>query len=83
MGAEFGCFRAARSTVAGLDGADRGDAGVVIAANTDAARCCVDCFGIFSWMAFAGMFKDDPWVDDWKRSIEEYRKQVDEDPDAL
>jgi len=35
------------------------------------------------WMAFAGMFKDDPWIDDWKRSIEEYRKQVDEDPDAL
>jgi hypothetical protein len=36
-----------------------------------------------SWMAFAGMFKDDPWIDDWKRSIEEYRKQVDEDPDAF
>jgi predicted RNase H-like HicB family nuclease len=35
------------------------------------------------WMAFAGMFKDDPWIEDWKRSIEEYRKQVDEDPDAL
>jgi hypothetical protein len=35
------------------------------------------------WMEFAGMFKDDPWIDDWKRSVEEYRKQVDEDPDAL
>ena len=34
------------------------------------------------WEAFAGMFKGDPWIDDWKRSIEEYRKQVDEDPDA-
>jgi hypothetical protein len=35
------------------------------------------------WMAFAGIFKDDPWIDDWKKSIEEYRRQVDEDPDAL
>lgn len=35
------------------------------------------------WMEFAGMFKGDPWIEDWKRSIEEYRKQVDEDPDAL
>ena len=35
------------------------------------------------WMEFAGMFKDDPWLDDWKRSIEEYRQKVDDDPDAL
>jgi predicted RNase H-like HicB family nuclease len=35
------------------------------------------------WMEFAGMFKGDPWIDDWKRSIEEYRKQVDEDPNTL
>jgi predicted RNase H-like HicB family nuclease len=35
------------------------------------------------WMELAGMFKDDPWIDDWKRSVEDYRKQVDEDPDAL
>ena len=35
------------------------------------------------WMEFAGMFKDDPWIDDWKRSIEEYRQRVDDDPDAL
>jgi hypothetical protein len=35
------------------------------------------------WMAFAGMFKDDPWIDDWKRAVEEYRRKVDEDPDAL
>jgi hypothetical protein len=34
-------------------------------------------------MEFAGMFKGDPWIEDWKRSIEEYRKQVDEDPDTL
>jgi hypothetical protein len=35
------------------------------------------------WMAFAGMFKGDPWIDDWKRSVKEYRKKIDEDPDAL
>ena len=35
------------------------------------------------WMEFAGMFKDDPWIEDWKRSIEEYRRQVDEDPNTL
>jgi|SRR6516165_115813 len=35
------------------------------------------------WMEFAGMFKDDPWIEDWKRSIEEYRQKVEDDPDAL
>jgi hypothetical protein len=35
------------------------------------------------WMEFAGMFKDDPWIEDWKKSIEEYRQKVDDDPDAL
>jgi len=35
------------------------------------------------WMEFAGMFKDDPWIEDWKRSVQEYRKQVDEDPNTL
>ncbi len=35
------------------------------------------------WMEFAGMFKDDPWIDDWKQSIKEYRQKVDEDQDAL
>jgi hypothetical protein len=35
------------------------------------------------WAAFVGMFKDDPWIDDWKRSVEEYRQKIDEDPDAL
>ncbi len=35
------------------------------------------------WREFAGMFKGDPWIEDWKRSIEEYRKQVDEDPNTL
>ena len=35
------------------------------------------------WMEFAGMFKDDPWIEDWKKSIEEYRQKVEDDPDAL
>ncbi len=35
------------------------------------------------WLEFAGMFKDDPWIDEWKQSIEEYRKSVEDDPDAL
>jgi hypothetical protein len=35
------------------------------------------------WMEFAGMYKDDPWIDDWKRSVEEYRQKVEDDPDAL
>lgn len=35
------------------------------------------------WMEFAGMFKDDPLIDEWKRSIEEYRQKVEDDPNAL
>lgn len=35
------------------------------------------------WLEFAGMFKDDPWIEDWKKSIEEYRQKIDDDPDAL
>jgi hypothetical protein len=35
------------------------------------------------WLPFAGMFKGDPWLKDWKRSVEEYRKKIDEDPNAL
>jgi hypothetical protein len=35
------------------------------------------------WMEFAGMFKGDPWIGDWKQSIEEYRQKVDDDPNAL
>ncbi len=29
------------------------------------------------------MFKDDPWIDEWKKAMGEYRKKVDEDPDYL
>jgi hypothetical protein len=25
------------------------------------------------WAEFAGMFKDDPWIDDWVTSMAEYR----------
>ena len=35
------------------------------------------------WLEFAGMFKGDPWIADWKKSVEEYRKKIDDDPDAL
>ena len=35
------------------------------------------------WREFAGRFKDDPWIQDWKRSIEEYRQKIEDDPDAL
>jgi hypothetical protein len=35
------------------------------------------------WMEFAGMFKGDPWIDDWKNSVDEYRQKVEEDPDSL
>jgi hypothetical protein len=30
---------------------------------------------------FAGMFKDDPRFADWKKSMAEYRRQIDEAPD--
>jgi predicted RNase H-like HicB family nuclease len=32
------------------------------------------------WMQFAGMFKDDPRIDDWVKSMAEYRRQVEDDP---
>jgi hypothetical protein len=32
------------------------------------------------WMEFAGMFKDDPWIEDWIKSMAEYRQQVEDDP---
>jgi hypothetical protein len=35
------------------------------------------------WMEFAGMHKNDPWIDDWKRSVKEYRQTVEDDPNAL
>ncbi|HEV8062924.1 MAG TPA: hypothetical protein VGP68_23795 [Gemmataceae bacterium] len=35
------------------------------------------------WLELAGMHKDEPWIEDWKRSIAEYRQKVNEDPDSL
>ena len=32
------------------------------------------------WMQFAGMFKDDPQIEDWVKSMAEYRQQVEDDP---
>ncbi len=32
------------------------------------------------WLQGAGMFKDDPWIDDWEESMAEYRRQIEEDP---
>jgi hypothetical protein len=28
------------------------------------------------------MFKDDPWIEDWKRSMAENRRRQDADPDV-
>lgn len=33
------------------------------------------------WVEFAGMFKDDSWIDDWERSMAEYRRKIDENPE--
>ena len=32
------------------------------------------------WMEFAGMFKDDPWIDDWVKSMADYRREIEDDP---
>jgi predicted RNase H-like HicB family nuclease len=31
-----------------------------------------------SWLPFAGMFRDDPLVDEWKETMAELRRQADE-----
>jgi hypothetical protein len=33
------------------------------------------------WIEFAGMFKDDPYFDDWQAAIAENRRKADEDSD--
>ena len=33
------------------------------------------------WVEFAGMFKDDPLIENWKRSMSEYRRQKDAESD--
>jgi hypothetical protein len=32
------------------------------------------------WLPFAGMFQDDPLIDEWKQAMAHYRRAVDEDP---
>jgi hypothetical protein len=35
------------------------------------------------WLQLIGVYKDDPYLDEYNQAIAEYRKQVDEDPDRL
>jgi hypothetical protein len=35
------------------------------------------------WLQMAGIFKDDPDFEEWQEAMKEYRRQVDEDPNAL
>jgi predicted RNase H-like HicB family nuclease len=35
------------------------------------------------WLGFAGVWKDDPHIDDFVEAMREYRRQVDADPDRL
>jgi hypothetical protein len=35
------------------------------------------------WAEFVGKWKDDPLIDEWMQAVEEYRREVDEDPDYL
>jgi hypothetical protein len=33
------------------------------------------------WVQFAGMFKDDPYFDEWQQAIADNRRKMDEDPE--
>ncbi len=33
------------------------------------------------WIEFAGMFKDDPYFEEWPNAIAENRRKIDEDAD--
>lgn len=35
------------------------------------------------WLQLIGVYKDDPYLDEYKQAIADYRKQIDEDPDRL
>jgi hypothetical protein len=39
--------------------------------------------GPHPWSHFAGCLRDDPMYDAWRQAMEEYRRKLDEDPDAL
>lgn len=34
------------------------------------------------WLEFAGMFKDDPYFDDWQKAIAKHRQELDNDPNS-
>ena len=38
--------------------------------------------GTNAWLDMAGIFHDDPLFDEWQQAIAEYRRKIDEDPDA-
>jgi predicted RNase H-like HicB family nuclease len=33
------------------------------------------------WVEFAGMFKDDPYFDEWQQAIADNRRKADQEPD--
>jgi hypothetical protein len=33
------------------------------------------------WLPFAGMFKDDPYFEEWQQAIADNRRKMDEDPE--
>jgi predicted RNase H-like HicB family nuclease len=35
------------------------------------------------WLRLIGAYKGDPYLDEYKKAVADYRKQVDEDPDRL
>ena len=35
------------------------------------------------WVDCVGMFKDDPYFDEWQQAIAENRRKIDEDPEIL
>jgi hypothetical protein len=39
--------------------------------------------GRHPWAPFAGTLQGDPLLEDWKRSMAEYRQAIDNDPDAF
>ncbi len=35
------------------------------------------------WLPAIGIFEDDPVFDEWQQAIQDYRRSMDEDPQAL
>ena len=35
------------------------------------------------WLQLIGVYKDDPYLEDYKQAIADYRREVDEDPNRL